>query len=48
MVERNFAANVLEVGIEIFTSEENPNEIYIKLEKSKYSKYIYLVEEESD
>lgn len=48
MVERNFAANMLDVGTEIFTSKENPNEIYIKLGKSKYSKYIYYVEEESD
>lgn len=48
MVERNFAANMLDVGTGIFTSEENPDEIYIKLEKSKYSKYIHHVEEDSD
>lgn len=48
MVERNFTANMLDVGTEIFTSEENLEEIYIKLEESKYSKYIHHVEEDSD
>ena len=48
MVERNFAANMLDVGTEIFTSEDHPDEIYIKLEESKYSKYIHHVEEDSD
>lgn len=48
MVERNFTANMLDAGTEIFTSEENLEEIYIKLEESKYSKYIHHAEEESD
>lgn len=48
MVERNFTANMLDVGTEIFTSEENLEEIYIKLEESKYSKYIHHVEEDFD
>ena len=48
MVERNFAANMLDAGTEIFTSEDHPDEIYIKLEESKYSKYIHHVVEDSD
>lgn len=48
MVKRNFAANMLDVGTEIFTSTENLKEIYIKLEESKYSKYINHDEEDFD
>lgn len=48
MVERNFAANMLDAGTEIFTSEDHPDEIYIKLEESKYSKYIHHVVGDSD
>lgn len=48
MVEKNYASNTLDVGTEIFTSKENPDEIYLKLDESKYAKFMCHAKDDSD
>lgn len=48
MVERNYVSNSLEEGTEIYTCKDELDEIYLKLDESKYIKYIRLVEDDFD
>lgn len=45
---RNYVSNTLNVGTEIFASQDNPDKIYLKIDKSKYIEYIRLPEAYSE
>lgn len=48
MIKRNYVSNTLNVGTEIFASQDNPDKIYLKIDNSKYIEYIRLPEAYSE
>ena len=48
MIKRNYVSNNLKVGTRIFSNLDNPNEIYFKIDDSKYVKYLRIIEDDFD